>query len=163
MTEQHKKQDLNRAYVLAVAAKAGLTWSIPQPDYGTDIHFQKITMRGNRRQATGIALNCQLKASADWRISNEGTSIIYDLEAKTFNDLADDSALCVLILFCLPPIDEWLEICEDYLVIRKCCYYWINENKETTNNLATKTIYIPCHQLLTPDSLNTLVMRAQRS
>jgi Domain of unknown function (DUF4365) len=148
MTEQHKKESLNRAYVLAVAAKAGLIWAIPQQDYGTDIHFQRITKRGERLQATGIALNCQLKASKDWRISDDGTSIIYDLEAKTFNDLADDSALCALILLCLPsPMDEWLEMCEDYLLIRKCCYYWINENRETTNNVATKTIYIPKYRL----------------
>jgi hypothetical protein len=163
MTEQHKMEALNKAYVLAVAAKAGLSSSIPDPDYGIDIQFQRITMRGKRRQQTGIALNCQLKASTDWRISDDGTSIIYNLEAKTYNDLADDSALTILILLCLPNIiDEYLEMCEDYLLIRKCCYYWINENRETTTNRATKTIYIPRRQILTPNSLNTLVMRAQR-
>lgn len=160
MTEQHIAEALNRAYVQAVAARAGVGISSPRPDYALDLYLHRIVKRGHRIHYTGIPLNCQLKASINWRV--EGTDIIYDLEAKTYNDLADTSGPWVLILLCLPKdTGEWLKLCEDFLQIRKCCYYWQNLEYLETQNNRTKTIRIPKGQLLTPDSLIDLLMKAQ--
>ena len=160
MTEQHKMEALNRAYVQAVAAKAGVGISSPQPDLAIDLYLHRVIKYGQRIRYIGIPLNCQLKASTNWEV--KGTDIIYDLEAKTYNDLADASGPWVLILLCLPKdTNEWLELCEDFMRIRKCCYYWQNLEYLETQNDRTKTIHIPRGQLLTPDSLTYLLMKVQ--
>ena len=40
MTRNHRQESLCRAYVLAIAAQAGLTWSRPQEDYGIDLSLR---------------------------------------------------------------------------------------------------------------------------
>jgi hypothetical protein len=160
MTEQHKMEALNRAYVQAIAAKAGVGISTPQPDYALDLYLHRVIKEDHRIRYIGVALNCQLKASTDWKI--DGNEIVYNLEAKTYNVLADASGPWVLILLCLPKdTNDWLELCEDYMRIRKCCYYWQNLEYLETQNSSSITIRIPRGQLLTPDSLIDLLMKVQ--
>ncbi len=56
-------------------------------DFGIDGTFRQITAIGNRRFTSGYALDFQLKASINYLIESE--YIVYDLEAKTYNDLVD--------------------------------------------------------------------------
>lgn len=160
MTEQHKMEALNRAYVEAIAAKAGVGISSPQPDYGIDLYLHLVIKADHRFRYTGIPLNCQLKATTNWSI--EGDHIVYHLEAKTFNDLADSSGPWVLFVLCLPKnADEWLDLCEDFMRIRRCCYYWQNLKYLQTQNSHSKTIRIHRSQLLTPEALVDLLIKVQ--
>jgi len=159
LTEQHKAEALSQAYVHAVAARAGANVSTRVYDYGIDGSFHEIININGRRMESGITIHCQLKASKNWTLDN--TNIIYDLEAKTYNDLiimkGKQHIPCVLILLCLPQNpDEWLEMCEEYLQLRKCCY-WIHVKANTpTSNRRKVRISIPRNQRFTPDALITL-------
>lgn len=160
MTQQHIEEGLSRAYVAAAAARAGINVGVPLHDYGVDGTFSKIGSKAGRRLDTGVKLDYQLKASKNWRI--DGETILYDLEAKTYNDLVErsrggSSVPMVLIFLCLPGETlDWLDINEERLLMRKCCY-WVYPTGLPTNNRRTVTIHIPRNQLLTPAAIAELL------
>ena len=160
ITTQHIQEGLSRAYVQAVAARAGLNIGSPQLDYGVDGTFGRIHTVAGRRLQSGIYVDFQLKSTFKWRTI--GADVSYDLEAKTYNDLINrnersKTVPLLLILLCLPRnTAEWLEITEESLVIRRCCY-WALVTGEPTRNKRAKRIKIPKSQVLTPDALNRLL------
>lgn len=87
--------------------------------------------------------------------------IIYNLEAKTYNDLiemgANGAVPCILILLTLPKNQEqWLECVETRVIIGGGCYWYYPTGSRTQNEVG-KTIYIPQQNLLTPESAIALL------
>jgi hypothetical protein len=85
LTDQHIAESLSRAYVRAIAGRAGLNLAIREYDYGVDGSFDEVIVRQNRRVESGFSLSFQLKASTQWQL--EAAQVVYDLEVKTYNDL----------------------------------------------------------------------------
>jgi hypothetical protein len=116
LTDQHIVESLSRAYVRAIAGRAGLTLAIREYDYGVDGSFDEVVVRQNRRTDSGFSLSFQLKASTQWQL--DPSDVIYDLEAKTYNDLVLRRSIktaipCILLLLALPTDPaQWL-ICEE--------------------------------------------------
>ena len=112
LTDQHIAEALSRAYVRAIAGRAGLNLAIREYDYGVDGSFDEVVMRQKRRVESGFSLSFQLKASTQWQL--DFTHVIYDLEAKTYNDLVFRHSMrtatpCILILLALPnDSEQWL-------------------------------------------------------
>ena len=116
LTIQHIQEDLSRAYIQAVAAKAGVNLALGTQahDYGVDGTFHQVEvlhrvnsegMSYTRRLNSGFNLEFQCKASRNWRVQSD--AIAYDLEVKTYNDLIHRSTHTnatplILILMCLP-------------------------------------------------------------
>lgn len=164
LTEQHIAEDLSRAYVQAVAAKAGVNFSTRVHDYEVDGTFHPIRIVNSRRVEAGFPLDFQLKASKNWTINEE--HIVYDLEVKTYNDLilrrsTSGATPCILILLCLPENSrEWLEISEEQLLLRRCCY-WHYLVGNLTENIETIRVRIPSAQRLTSESLLSLLQQVK--
>ena len=164
LTEQHIAEDLSRAYVQAVAAKAGVNLSTRVHDYGVDGTFHPIRIINGRRAEAGFPLDFQLKASKNWEMNEN--QIVYDLEVKTYNDLIHRGSTsravpCILILLCLPENpQEWLELSEEQLLLRKCSY-WHHVTGDLTENTETIRIRIPQAQRLTSESLLALLERVK--
>jgi Domain of unknown function (DUF4365) len=157
LTDQHIAEALSRAYVRAIAGRAGLNLAIREYDYGVDGSFDEVAMRQNRRVESGFSLSFQLKASTQWQL--DSTQVVYDLEAKTYNDLILRRSIraatpCILILLALPTnAEQWL-ICEE-MQLRSC--YWEYLSGSPSENRASVRIRIPRSQRLTPKSLLTLI------
>jgi hypothetical protein len=67
ITIQHTKEALSRAYILAVAGKAGHNLVLERTfDYSVDGSFRQVEHSGSRRRETGFALDFQAKASVSW-------------------------------------------------------------------------------------------------
>ncbi|CAO3358124.1 DUF4365 domain-containing protein [Azospirillum melinis] len=159
ITKQHTQECLSRAFIHAVAGRAGVNFNMDSAfDYGIDGQFRRVGKRGTRRVDSGLVLDFQLKATTDWE--HDGEFVVYDLEAKTYNDLVGREPAeigAVLILLCLPKDEaEWLVFQEDRLELRRCCY-WERLAGEPTDNIETKRIRIPRTNLLTVESLNDIL------
>lgn len=146
---------ISESYVSAIIARSGFVPNSISKDFGIDLEVRNIASYGSRRIDMGAFLSLQLKASVNWSLEDD--YVIYDMEADAFNRLVfrrDQSALpCALILCCLPDDKSlWMTVCEDELIIKKCCYYYFVEGPETPNS-SSKRIRIPRDQLLTPESL----------
>ena len=163
LTENHSKEGLSRAYVQAVGAKAGAIVSINERgyDYGIDGSFHEVSIIGGQRMESGMTLDFQLKATS--HVDRREGLIYYQLDARTVNLLASrlqkpHTTPAILILFCLPTQSgEWLQISEEELILRNCCY-WSSISSLTINSHSA-TVQIPRCQLFTPDKLKTLLLK----
>jgi len=152
---------ISMSYVSAVIASSGFAPNTIAKDYGVDLEVRRIGKHGSKRVDLGVMLEFQLKASINWEAKD--SYVIFDLEADAYNRLVfrrdNASTPCILILCCLPKEESsWLNVCEEELVIRKCCYYHFIDGKETTN-ISSIRIKIPRIQLLTPKSIHELIER----
>ncbi|MGB7414232.1 MAG: DUF4365 domain-containing protein [Thermosynechococcaceae cyanobacterium] len=160
LTDQHIAESLSRAYVRAIAGCAGLNLAIREYDYGVDGSFDEVAIRKNRRVESGFSLSFQLKASTQWQLDSE--QVIYDLEAKTYNDLVLRRSMraatpCILILLALPPASEQWLICEESALRLEGACYWEYLSGSLSTNRQSVRVKIPRFQRLTPASLLTLI------
>ncbi|WP_081992393.1 DUF4365 domain-containing protein [Collimonas arenae] len=149
---------ISTSYVSAIIANAGHVPNTISHDFGVDLEVRRIGKHDSKRIDLGVILELQLKASVKWIA--EAEHIVFDLEADAYNRLVfrRDNATtpCVLILCCLPRDQtQWLKVCEDELVIKKCCYYFFVDGPATTNSSSLR-IRIPRSQLLTCQSITDM-------
>lgn len=86
ITLQHTQENLCRAHILAVGAMAGVNLCFTrEQDYGVDGQFDPVVVRDGRRIESGFSLPFQAKSTTRWE--RKDSCIIYDLEAKSFNDM----------------------------------------------------------------------------
>lgn len=160
LTEEHIKEGLSRSYVQAVSAIAGVIVDLNRGhDYGIDGSFHEVLAADNQRVESGITLDFQLKATT--RILFKEDRVHYSLDARTNNLLARRSQYkhltqAILIILSLPDqYENWLQLSEQELVLKNCCY-WSSISSLTTN-IYTATIKIPRSQVFTPDALSGLL------
>ena len=165
ITDQHRQEQLSRAYVHAVTAHAGLIFEPTSVDYGVDGTIRVVIEKDGRRLLAGHGLDVQLKATTSWFIRDD--TVVYDLEAKTYNDLVDRfneprGTPMVLMVLCLPGNEtEWLDISHDRLLLRHCCY-WCRVGGTRTTNTATHRIEIPKSNIVDQDTVVDLLQRVCR-
>ena len=159
---KHIQERLQRAYVEAVVAKAGATCTPYHQDYGLDLRINDIrqSSKGNY-QPSGIAFECQLKASTQCEQKHE--HVVYDIKKEAYNKLVElESGLAILIVFKLPKnTQEWLKVEEDMFYMKHCCY-WIHLTGEATKNKYTQRIRIPRNQIFTPQAVQDLLMQVRQ-
>lgn len=160
ITEAHIAESLSRAYVRAIAGRAGLNLSFPEFDYGSDGRFDEVISLGGQYFPTGYSLSYQLKASTRWQ--KDDTDVIHDLDVRAYNILTRRYMLraavpCILILLTLPEDpSEWLHNSEQELLLAGGCY-WMCVKGPLTGNSQSVRIRIPRGHLLTPESLSELI------
>jgi hypothetical protein len=160
LTNQHIAESLSRAYVRAIAGRAGLNLAVREYDYGVDGSFDEVVVRQNRRVESGFSLSFQLKASTQWQLNDD--RVVYDLEVKTYNDLILRRSMrtatpCILILLALPSDSmQWL-ICEETQLRLQGTCYWEYLSGSLSENRQSVRIRIPRSQRLNPESLLTLI------
>lgn len=160
ITVEHIKESLCLAHIHALGGSAGLNFTARTTfDYGVDGEFKLVAVRGQRRIETGFSLGYQAKATVRWAIDDG--FVVYDLEAKNYNDIAtrtSEESTLILILLCLPPAScDWHITTSEVTSLRNCCYWYLPEQPGAVPNTGTKRIRIPLANLLTPDSLLNLM------
>lgn len=161
LTEEHIKEGLSKAYVSAVANKAGMNCEINgrQFDYGIDGTFSDVRILPNgRRSESGFKIDFQLKSTVNIRV--EDSEVIYSLNAKNYNDLVETAVGTprILIVLALPQeSDDWLSINEERLLLKKCAWWCSLRGKERTNNTASVNIHIPRDQILTVNEITRIM------
>ncbi|SRR5260370_5166091 len=166
MTDQHKEEALSKAFVQAIAARAGANESCRIFDYGIDGSFHQVANIGGKRIECGATIHFQLKASKN--CIRDETEIIYDLNAEAYNRLVEirkySTVPCILIILFLPTNpNEWFEICEEYLQLRNCCYWMYWRFTTISSNSQSVRIRIPRSQHFTPETINMLFQQFSRT
>jgi hypothetical protein len=161
LTENHIKEGLSRAYILAVAHRAGFNVSVREFDYGIDGTFHDVKSRDGRLVESGFPLDFQAKASETWTI--EDGHVVYDLEAKTHRDLTDaEGGPRILVLLTLPPdAREWLGISDEALVLKRCAWWLSLRGEAPTTNKETQRVRIPVTQRFDVGALTAMMKRVK--
>lgn len=164
ITPEHTQEALSQAFVHALAGVAGINIATrPMFDYGIDGTFYPVKIVGGERVPTGFPVDFQMKATTRWEFKND--TVVYDLEARTHRLLTDrepGQVLAILILLCLPDDpNNWLDGCEEHLLLKNCCY-WYRPEGPPTQNASSVRIWIPRANLLTPGSLKSIMELARK-
>ena len=162
LTEEHRKEGLSRAYVQAVGAQAGVIVDIGgrSQDYGIDGSFHGVRSFEGQRTENGVSIDFQLKATSCLEVHDDFVAL--SLDVRTINMLAARANVrrAILIVLSIPPHpDEWVQISEQELLLRRCCYW--SHISSPTNNLYTATHKIPRAQLFTAEVLRALLISPQ--
>lgn len=149
------QESLSVSYVSAVVSRSGLSFNHVQQDYGTDVEVRRIARNGSQRIDLGPIIELQLKSSINWTLEPE--HVVFDMDADAYNRYIfrrDEGFIPFALILCCLPQDQttWINICEENLVFKKCCYYHFIDEPATENS-SSKRIRIPRNQLLTPDWL----------
>ena len=145
------------AHIYALAGVAGVNHDYkPAHDYGVDGQFDPVVVRGKRRVVSGHPIAFQAKATTDWEL--DGSEIVYDLEAKTYDDLVTRHPSEVTM-----PKDptSWHNVLPETTELKHYCY-WAILSGPPCGNTQTKRIRIPVSQVLTPSSLLDLLAAERR-
>jgi hypothetical protein len=162
ITQSHTQEDLSRAYVQAVGAKAGLIANMSgrSHDYGIDGSFHQVIELNGKRMESGVTLDFQLKSTTRAIVHDDCVSFPLDADAVNLLAYRNKQAKitpAILILFSMPSVPEkWLALSENELILRNCCY-WSFFSSFTTN-IYSATVKIPRHQTLTPEALKGLFL-----
>lgn len=148
LTENHIKEGLSRAFILAVAHRAGLNCAFQAFDYGLDGTFREVKTVGSRRVESGFSVDFQAKASENCTFDDD--FVTYNLEAKSHKDLVDGTvgAPRILIVLALPDDKtRWLEVSADALVLRKSAFWMSLRGQAPTSNKSSQVVKIPRDQV----------------
>lgn len=169
LTDKHIREGLSRAYIQAVAFRAGFNVAFDAFDYGIDGTFSEVKRVNepngtSRYRQSGFKIDFQAKASSSAnRLSISDTSIEFALEAKSQRDLADpEGTKRILILLVLPDDPaQWLATDEDALVLRRCAWWlWLQGQAPTTNSDSV-VVQIPRAQRFDVAALQAMMQRVR--
>jgi hypothetical protein len=164
LPENEVKEELSYAYIHTIAARVGFSCDRPKKD------FQSMDVQVNSEgrvcaDALQIQTHLGLQLKATAQEVPDDDPIAYSLPIKNYNDLRVMNAIPrLLVLFVLPPdAGQWLqhEIGE-HLITRRCAYYLNLYGFPEVPNETNKTVYIPRRNILTVDTLRTLMEQASR-
>jgi hypothetical protein len=163
LIQNHRMEGLSRAYVEAVAASVGLNVSVPRFDYGIDLSLSRILEFPDGRYLDAPPrLDLQLKSTT---LANSGAeSVGYDLDAKTYNNLASawPERRILLVLIVMPEQEsDWLVHSTSGLTLGGCGYWFSFENRPTTKNKRSIRISVPTSNLFSPVGLSQLFTRLE--
>lgn len=162
MTPEQQKEELSKAYLLAVAARCGFavgTWS--QDHGGVDATVSAGgTVGGGARSRPKI--DVQLKCTAQQSLLRE-EFLSWTLERAHYDGLrhpACDPHILVVLL--LPEReDEWLEHGPDRLILRRCAW-WVCMTGMPEREGDSVTVRLPREQVFSPDQLRLMMTRVSR-
>lgn len=160
ITEEHVKENLSKAYVEAVVARAGFGYAESKNDYGIDGTIKEVLYNERRRRYTdsGFNLDFQLKSTVNAEVKDN--EIIYDLRAKNYSDLIDEEIGTprILILYSMPSeSDVWLENNQNNLILRNGAWWVSLRGYPDVDNRESVRIKIPVENLLSVTELKRMM------
>jgi hypothetical protein len=162
LTKNHRQEALSLAYVQAVAARAGLSCSFRNFDYGIDITVHDIWQRGRRYGETGFKIDFQAKSTVAAALTAE--VLQYDLDIKNYEDLRVAPPTCprLLVVLALPDDEaQWIEQTEEYLLVRRAAYWIALMGRDPVSNTRKVRLALPRENLFTIDALQNLMQRVR--
>jgi len=163
LTRNHRQEGLSRAYVAAIAARCGMSWSSPRPDYGIDQTLNDIVAYGDYRAESGFKIDVQAKSAT--RAHLTATHVKHDLERRAYDILRETAVgtpriLVVLVL----PKDEslWVAQTEQELTLRHCAYWISLRGVAPSTNRRSVRVEVPRANVFSANTLQELMRRVKR-
>ena len=163
MTREHRQEGLSLAYIHAVAALAGWTWSGRSTDYGADISLCYVEQYGHFRFESAVKIDVQAKSTASPVLDQH--CLRFDLPVSNYEWLRRSDVYCprVLAVLVLPPEEaKWLSISEKQLVMKNCMYWTILKGSKPTKNKRTVRVELPRKNVFSADALRQIYLSVKQ-
>jgi len=163
MTREKRMEELSRAYVHAVAARANCACEHTSVDIDSVDMTIKAAGLAEPACLRSPAVEIQLKATAT--SGHPAESLALRIPRKNYDDLRVETAIPrLLVVLHLPEQEnEWVELTHEHMISRRCAY-WASllGVAEIETDQDRVTVHIPTGQRFTPDSLTDIMRRASR-
>jgi hypothetical protein len=156
-----RQEALSRAYVRAVAARAGVICGGTDNDFGFDMILRAVVVHGGQFWDSGPQIDLQLKSTT--RADVRDAEVFYDLEVRAYDLLRQETGdrLRLLVVLVLPEDEAlWLSQSVEELVLRRCAYWKSLRGAAPTTNQATVRIAIPRANVFSAEALERLLAEA---
>jgi hypothetical protein len=159
LTRNQQQESLSRAYIQAIAARAGMTVSVPSPDAGIDMSVHDVIAVGRQRIESGFRIDIQAKSTTLARLNP--TEVRYDLEVAAYETLRYPAGCPRLLVVLVLPDDEarWLSQSEEELVVRRAAYWLSLRGFPPTKNRRSSRVSIPRGNLFTAGAVQAMITR----
>jgi hypothetical protein len=160
LPRNQRQEALSRAYVSAVAARAGVVASKPDPDLGIDLSLRSVRQVGNLFQDAGVLLDLQLRSTT--RAAEGPAQVAYDIDVRTYDFLRTAPPMCprLLVVLVLPDDEaEWLSQSVDELILRRCAYWYSLRGAAATTATSSVRLFIPREQVFSAEALQGFLRR----
>jgi hypothetical protein len=157
-----QKEDLSRAYVRAIAGRAGVLCAEPRQDYGLDLFLRGVVSGEHRHLDSGFQIDLQLKSTT--RAEVRETQVAYDLEIRAYEMLRRATPIPSLLVLLVLPEDEiaWLTQTEEQLSLRTCAYWLSLRDAPSTTNEATIRVLLPRLNVFSVKAVQLLMDRLRK-
>lgn len=165
---QTRMEDMSMAYLQAMCAKNGYEIGNTKHDFdGVDctIECGGFPIDDGECQWYSPRIDVQLKSSFASVSMLDTGDVQYDIPARNYNLLVDSRRNIPYILILLVMNREenkWLNHSMEGLTITKCAYWTCLKGQEPTKNHNTTRIVIPSTNVLTPNSLQGLMIKVSK-
>ncbi|HBI41408.1 MAG TPA: hypothetical protein DDY78_00945 [Planctomycetales bacterium] len=160
LTRNHRQEALSRAYVQAIAARCGMSISVPYPDYGIDMSLNDIEISNRTRSESGYRLDVQTKATTRAGVTED--SIQYDLQVRSYDLLraSPDKAPRILVVLALPGNESrWCSQNEEALILRHCAYWLSLKGWPPSTNRKSVRVSLPRANVFSMDAVRGIMNR----
>jgi len=165
LSEQNIEAELSYAYLHAIASRGGFSCTYAHrhlDDAGVDaiVHEDGRRLAVNS-QLTSFELHVQLKATFQLP-AKQDNKFSYSLTVPRYDRLRScrtNSQRILVVLYLPENAHEWLSHSQDGLVVKRCAYWVSLRNAPESANPKHQTVYLPCDQVLSIDSLTDLMRR----
>lgn len=157
LTRNQQQESLSRAYIQAIAARAGMSVSVPSPDAGIDMSVHDVTVVGRQRIESGYRIDLQAKSTTLARL--DAHEVRYDLEVAAYETLRYPAGCPRLLVVLVLPEDEtrWLAQSDDELIVRRAAYYLSLRGSGPTRNRRSVRVSVPRGNLFSVAALQALI------
>jgi hypothetical protein len=158
MDPDQQKEQYSRAYLLAVAAVAGFSWS--QPSVDDDSVDLTLHQRGGGGSVRSPRLDVQLKCKAAPTPTESEFSL--SIKLKNYDDLRDPTVLVprILVVVLVPDdLGDWLAHSEAELALRRCAYWVSLRGLPPSTNKTGQTVTLQRQQTFNVQSLRGIMGR----
>jgi hypothetical protein len=160
ITRNHRQESLSRAYVQAVAARAGVVCSVPELDYGVDCTLRAVDEADGFVDA-GVLLDLQVKATTG-AATTDPAAVGFDLRVAEYDRLRRTDVPVPRVLVVLElPADEaaWLAQTPVELILRHAAFWVSLRGMPAVTVTTTTRVKLPRANLFTPAAVTDLLAR----
>ena len=158
LTGPDQKEGVSLAYVRALAARAGFSTSVPEPDRDS------VDLRIMAHRLRRPALDLQLKARNDLPHGRSGL-LPFRLSVKNYGDLCVETQTPRLLVLLELPKDEsrWMTVTHEELILRRRAYWLsLQLGHQGPTDQQTVTVYVPEANVFNVEALRKLMEQSRR-
>ena len=153
-----QKEQFSRAYVQAVAAVSGYTWS--QPSVDDDSIDLTLAAKGGGGTIRSPKLDLQLKCHAGQVPTDNQFS--FPVKLKNYDDLRNTTVLVprILVIVLVPDlVSDWLSFSESELALRRSGYWVSLRGLQSSTNTTNVTVNVSRTRPFSPTELSAIMAR----
>lgn len=162
--ETLSREDMSVAYLQAICACNGYSLEdVKHDNYGVDCHVVCKGKAGPSSLKNDSMIHIQLKSSGSKISVDTAGNLNYPLEMKNYENLRDTDSFIpkILVLLHMNLLKtDWIDQNKDRLEIRKGAYWYNLKGMPAVSNKSSVTITVPSGNLLTPEALKDLMVKA---